>query len=68
MTTHGQTIAWTGGGGLDGAITQSVSVEGCATREEAFSKAIQFAKDAGWTPPKWWQWWRWSEPIRSEQI
>jgi hypothetical protein len=29
--------------------------------EEATKEALTFAKLLGWTPPRWWQWWRWGD-------
>lgn len=31
------------------------------TRQEAFESAY----GAGWKPPRWWQWWRWSDSPRA---
>lgn len=61
MATYGQTIHWTGWD-----FESTVSVQGCSSSEEAFSEAVLTAKAMGWTPPRWWQWWRWSERVRSE--
>lgn len=46
---YGQTIVWG---------KASFSVNGCLTPEEARQKAIEMAKQAGWTNPRWWQFWR----------
>jgi hypothetical protein len=62
MPTYGQTITWHEASGNRSSFT----VEGCATPQEALSEAIRCAKSMGWTPPKWWQWWRWSEHIRAD--
>jgi hypothetical protein len=56
VATYGQKIIWNT---LNGR--QSVSIEGCATWEEARSEALQMAKGSGWKPPRWWQWWRWGD-------
>lgn len=37
------------------------SVEGYATPGEAKAAVRAFAKEGGWTEPKWWQFWRWGE-------
>ena len=58
---YGQTIEWSHRGSK-----LSVTVNGCATPQEALGAAIRNAKLFGWTPPRWWQWWRWSEPIRTD--
>lgn len=34
--------------------------------ETARLEAFRMAKEAGWTPPKWWQWWRWSDVDRHD--
>jgi hypothetical protein len=58
MTTFSQEIIWHSMAGR-----HSVSVEGCDSREEALSTALRMAKQGshGWTPPRWWQWWRWGD-------
>lgn len=54
---YGQIIRWTD---FDGSKT-TVSVNGFETLEEARAAAVRSAKDSGWTPPRWWQWWRWED-------
>ena len=54
--TYGVTIRWTDRNGQ-----QSCGVDGCETAEEAWEQAEGFARRCGWTPPKWWQWWRWHD-------
>jgi len=39
----------------------SVGVSGLKTMKEAREQALELAKNGGWTPPKWWQWWRWND-------
>lgn len=39
----------------------AVEVSDCDTREEAKLGAFRAAVENGWTRPRWWQWWRWSE-------
>jgi hypothetical protein len=56
MVTHGQEIIWSHFGSRE-----SVTVGGCDTREEAMREALKLAKESGWTPPRWWQWWRWGD-------
>ena len=36
-------------------------VSGCPTLEMAKKEALELAESDGWTPPKWWQWWRWND-------
>jgi hypothetical protein len=55
---YGKTIAWHTPFHM-GCCT--VSYMDCATREEAHRLAIEAAINEGWTPPRWWQWWRWGE-------
>jgi hypothetical protein len=62
MITYGQVIRWTRS---DGAVL-SVIVRDCGSHEEALRMAIDDAKSMGWTPPKWWQWWRWDETVRRD--
>lgn len=54
MVGHGYYIQWNNG-------RDSIMVSGCETPEEAYEKAIAFATQSGWTPPKWWQFWRWND-------
>jgi len=28
---------------------------------EAKRQCVEWAQKHGWTPPKWWQWWRWKD-------
>ena len=56
MATYGQEIIWNSMAGQ-----HSVKVEGCDSSEEARTEALRMAKESGWTPPRWWQWWRWSD-------
>lgn len=34
------------------------------SREEADAVVEQEALRQGWTAPRWWQYWRWAEPVR----
>lgn len=48
--------------------TRSVEIKDCKTSEEAECVAIVEALRAGYTIPKWWHFWRWSErplPMKS---
>jgi hypothetical protein len=29
--------------------------------EDAWTVAIRVARARGWSPPRWWQWWRWQD-------
>lgn len=49
----------------NGGSTCTVSVDGCVNMEEADNAIRQMAYALGYQPPKWWQWWRWSEPTLS---
>ena len=55
---YGQTIAWRDWGGGE----HSVSANYFTTQREARKCALRFAVRSGYTYPKWWQFWRWSEP------
>lgn len=57
VSGHGCYIYWTD---FSGSISTCV-VTGCETKEEAKTKAWDLAKNTGWTKPKWWHWWRWSD-------
>ena len=63
MIMYGQKIEWRG---LDGSVS-AVEVNECESPQEAIDEAIKSAKAFGWSPPRWWQWWRWSEPIRNSR-
>jgi hypothetical protein len=49
----GYTVRWWNG--------QSCTSSGYKTKEEAKAAAFAFAKELGWTPRRWWQFWRWGE-------
>ncbi|MFE1601308.1 hypothetical protein [Methylobacterium sp. ID0610] len=55
--THGATIRWSS----RGHGTAQVTTGGYATREEATAAAVRIAMEKGWTPPRWWQFWRWRD-------
>lgn len=57
MPTYGQTVKWRGSNGT----LSVVRVNNCASAEEARSIAFRDATAFGWTPRKWWQWWRYGE-------
>lgn len=57
MIQYGQTIVQTK---FDGTVS-SWTLNDCNTFDEAQKKCIEWAKKSGWTPPKWWQWWRWKD-------
>lgn len=61
MVTYGQSIGWNSFDGTESRVT----VDDCATPQEAMEEAIGMAQAFGWSPPKWWQWWRWSETQKS---
>lgn len=54
---YGQSITWT----MPNGDRTTITVNGHDTMEEARREAIAFAKDEGWTYPRWWQWWRWHD-------
>jgi hypothetical protein len=54
MTLYGQEIRWTR---RDGGVASVRSV-GHPTAGEAQWAAVKLALNAGWTNPKWWEWWR----------
>lgn len=55
--THSHTVAWRDRDGTP----HSVTIAGCATHEEAREAALATALALGYTPPRWYQWWRWGE-------
>lgn len=40
----------------------NMTSSGWETPEEAKKAALEFAAECGWTPRRWWQFWRWREP------
>ena len=44
----------------DGTKT-SAFVCGCDTSDDSIIKCVEVAKSIGWTPARWWQWWRWND-------
>lgn len=54
MATFGQIVRWTT---FDGNVF-TFELSGYSTVEEAKFDALRRAKVVGWTPPRWWQWWR----------
>lgn len=55
--SYSQLISWTS---RDGTRT-TVTVTGHSTHREALYIALRDAVAFGWTPPRWWQWWRWGD-------
>jgi hypothetical protein len=56
MIRYSQMISWAG---------NEVEVSG-DTLTEVQEAAVKLAKESGWTPRHWWQFWRWSEPDYSK--
>lgn len=54
--SYSQAITW-----HDGDAIHAVEASGFKTRREAFAAALEDARASGWTPPRWWQFWRWSD-------
>lgn len=55
--TFGQSIRWTEWGGGNTTVT----VSGCESIEKARMEAIKSARQAGWTYPRCWEFWRWND-------
>lgn len=54
---YGYRIDWTDSDG-----TRSyASTNGHRSPAAARDAALRMAKAMGWTPPRWWQWWRWDD-------
>lgn len=64
VTTYGYAVHWTNFGGTKGVA----EVSDMPTPQEAYRETLAFAIRCGWTPPRWWQFWRWSDtrPIEPE--
>jgi hypothetical protein len=52
---YGQTIRWTNFWKTE---EFEISVTGCDSLEKAKQIALEDAKQMGWSPRKWWRWWR----------
>ena len=61
---HGYQISWSEFGGAKTTVTAKSDF----SLSDAAHKAFEFARECGWTEPRWWQWWRWREPIRRQPI
>lgn len=57
MISYGQSVTWTD---FNGNITR-IEISGRSSMREAKRDALEHAKGCGWTPPRWWQWWRWND-------
>lgn len=55
MKTYGQSITWTEYGNRS---RSTITVDGRKSADQATKDAIDDAVYFGWTPVKWWQWWR----------
>lgn len=63
-TPYNQSVKWTD---FNGNVTK-VEVQGFSSSKEAKTRALESAKEFGWTPPRWWQWWRWNDTQVSDLI
>jgi hypothetical protein len=52
-----QSIKWTEFGGNRNEVMTDYHF----TPREARKSALRSAIKSGWTPPRWWQWWRWGD-------
>ena len=50
------TIVWNDRGGRN-----ELSVTSNHSYDAALEGVWRIARGMGWTPPKWWQWWRWRD-------
>lgn len=62
MIQHGQAINWTT---KEGAKLRVV-VSHHESRQAAVREAFDAAERMGWTPPRWWEWWRWRDVPRQD--
>lgn len=53
---HKKTITWTAGG-----KKREISAGWFLDHDEANRESWKLAHAAGWTAPRWWQWWRWDD-------
>jgi hypothetical protein len=63
LPLHGYQIRWTERWDSPGATT--IGERGFRSRAEMEKARAETIKRIGWTPPKWWQWWRWNDSPRS---
>jgi hypothetical protein len=63
VTSWTQTIRWHD---RDGGM-HTVESGSCVNKDYASFSAWLEAKKAGWTPPRWWEWWRFGD-TRLEDI
>ncbi len=54
--SYGCSFSWHRNGGVE-----TYSVSGCASRREAESAILRYLEEAGYRPPRWWEYWRWDE-------
>lgn len=54
----GQTFTWTDRNGTVSRLTVG--------DHDTPDAALKSATGLGWTPPKWWQWWRWGDQPRKD--
>lgn len=62
LTTYGYTVRWKD---FDGTL-HTVKIIEMRSMEDAKRYAFECAKKQGYTPRKWWQWWRWDENVNYE--
>lgn len=61
MNTYSHIVSWKN---FWGDQKTTVRSENHPTPESAREAAVRMARKMGWTPPQWWQFWRWDEPVR----
>lgn len=61
---YGQSVTWTSFWG----DVSMVQVDSCENPEDATRFAFTVAKVQGWTPKRWWQFWRWRDTPNPEKI
>jgi hypothetical protein len=64
MAEYGMLVRWTG---RDGRVN-ILRMGPYPTAQEAWDKALHHARALGWTPPKWWQWWRFGDYPRTDKF
>lgn len=62
---YGQTVTWTPYYGGQRTLT----VEGCPDRDTLLNHVADLLiQDETFTPPRWWQFWRWNDVISKDVI
>lgn len=62
-----KTIRWREFDGSIHEVTVSENISNLTSHFDIQERAYEFARSCGWTPRKWWQYWRWGEAYACRQ-